>query len=42
MTIKEARIASGLSQVKLSNLLGIPLLTLQFYEEVGTAACCCD
>lgn len=33
MTIKDARIASGLSQVKLSNLLGIPLLTLQFYEE---------
>ena len=33
MTIKEARIASGLSQAKLSNLLGIPLLTLQSYEE---------
>lgn len=33
MTIKEARVASGLSQVKLSDLLGVPLLTLQFYEE---------
>lgn len=33
MTIKEARVASGLSQVKLSDLLGVPLLTLQYYEE---------